>query len=100
MTHCAGKKRLKGFITLRRAMRERALGGNTTLPIFLAKQYLGMADQTTLKLPGQAPRDEQGIDLSKLSDAELDQLERIIESAQRDTPPHDRHIAKSEDLTV
>ena len=53
-----GQKRLRGFISLRRRIWQSALGGNTALLIFLAKQYLGMADQVMVNLPGQPPRNE------------------------------------------
>lgn len=77
-----GEKRLRGFISLRRKMWQAALNGNVTLLIFLAKQYLGMADQTVVRLPGQpAHGDESKPDHSRLSDPELEQLKRLIESA-------------------
>jgi hypothetical protein len=75
------QKRQRGTISLRRQIWQSALGGNTTLLIFLAKKYLGMADQLVVKTPGQPIPDDQQIDLTRLSDEELDQLERIIESA-------------------
>ena len=72
----------QGLISLRRAMWERALGGNPALLIFLSKQYLGFADRTNVGLPGQPKPSENEIDLSRLTDEQLDQLERLIESAQ------------------
>jgi hypothetical protein len=79
------QKRQTGFISLRRQIWQSALNGNPALLIFLAKQYLGMADQVMVNLPGQPPRNEEQIDLTRLTDAELDELERLIESAQN--PP-------------
>ena len=75
------QKRLKGFISLRRQIWQFALRGNKTLLIFLAKQYLGMADQVIVNLPGPPPRNEEQIDLTRLTDAEVDELERLLESA-------------------
>jgi hypothetical protein len=68
-----GEKRLRGFVSLRRRIWTAALNGNTALLIFLSKQYLGMADQTVVRLPGQPARgDEPKRDLSRLTDEELD----------------------------
>lgn len=39
------KKRGKGLVSLRRKQFDAALNGNTTLMIFLGKQYLGQKDQ-------------------------------------------------------
>lgn len=68
-----GEKRQRGFISLRRRIWQSALNGNVTLLIFLAKQYLGMADQTVVRLPGQPVHgDEAKPDLSRLTDEELE----------------------------
>ena len=39
------QKAANGRISLRRAMLQNALSGNTTMQIWLSKQYLGMADK-------------------------------------------------------
>ena len=75
-----GEKRLRRFVSLRRRIWQSALNGNVTLLIFLAKQYLGMADQVVVKLPGQPPHRDKP-DLSRLTDEQLDQLEWLVESA-------------------
>jgi len=73
-------KRQKGAISLRRTIGQTALGGNPGLLIFLAKQYLGMGDQLVIKTPGVI-QDENKPDLTRLNDEQLDQLERLVESA-------------------
>jgi hypothetical protein len=74
------QKRQRGTISLRRTLWQTALNGSVPLLIFLAKQYLGMANQVLVRLPGQPTPDDQP-DLSRLSDEELEQLQRLIESA-------------------
>jgi len=76
------EKRQRGFISLRRQLWRSAIRGNAALLIFLAKQYLGTADQVAVTTPKEGDREDQPIDLSRRSDAELDQLESIIKSAQ------------------
>jgi hypothetical protein len=39
------KKRRKGFVSLRRAQFKNALSGNSTMQIWLGKQYLGQKDK-------------------------------------------------------
>jgi len=74
------EERQRGFISLRRQLWQGAMAGNVALLIFLAKQYLGMADQTVVRLPRQPAHGYQP-DLSRLTDEQLDQLEVLIESA-------------------
>ena len=76
-----GEKRLRGFVSLRRRIWQSALNGNVTLLIFLAKQYLGMADQVQVRLPGQ-PLNGNQRDLSRLTDEELDLQEYLSAVAQ------------------
>jgi len=75
-----GEKRLRRFVSLRRRIWQSALNGNTALLIFLAKQYLGMADQMVVRLPGQPPPGDQP-DFSRFSNADLETLKRLVESA-------------------
>jgi hypothetical protein len=51
---------------LRRAQLKGALKGNTTMQIWLGKQMLGQADESTLRIKRE--------DLEKLSDEELERL--------------------------
>jgi len=89
------QKRLKGFISLRRQMWEKALGGSTALQIFLAKQYLGMADQMVVNGIGSpVPAEPEG-DLSRLSDEQLDQLEQLINVAHGEAPSPKPKAAKA-----
>ena len=59
---------------MRRRIWLAALNGNPTLLIFLAEQYLGIADQALVKIPATPNQDKQGPDLSRLRDEELEQL--------------------------
>jgi hypothetical protein len=63
-------KRRRGHISLRRRIWTAALNGNTSLLIFLAKQYLGMAERLDVRLPGGQPLNDQR-DISRLSDEQL-----------------------------
>jgi len=81
------QKRQKGFISLRRTMWQGALGGNPGLQIFLAKQYLGMANQMIVNPPGGPPiAGTPEFDLARLSDDQLEQLERVVETATGQAP--------------
>ena len=68
------QKRRRGHISLRRRIWTAALNGNVALLIFLAKQYLGMADQVRVTLPGQPAFNDQR-DISRLSDEQLIQYQ-------------------------
>lgn len=61
-----------GRLSLRRMMWKNATNGNTTMQIWLSKQYLNMQDKQVV---------EQSIDFSKVNLSSLsdDQLDRLIE---------------------
>ena len=48
-----GKKRGKGKESIRRCQWKAAMAGNTTMLIFLGKQYLGQSDKQGVDLSGQ-----------------------------------------------
>ena len=69
------QKRKRGHISIRRRIWTAALNGSVPLLIFLAKQYLGMADQVEVRWPGQRALNEP--DLSRLTDGQL-AVQRIL----------------------
>jgi len=83
------EKRQGGFLSLRRRMWELAIKGNVTLLIFMSKHFLAMGQ------PVPAPKSLTAIQaelqkqqLGRLSDEQLDEIERIIEGgAARELPP-------------
>jgi hypothetical protein len=60
-----------GRLSLRRMMWKNATNGNTTMQIWLSKQYLNMHDKQVL----QQTIDFSKVNLSSLSDDQLDKLE-------------------------
>lgn len=62
-----------GKLSLRRMMWKNAQSGNTTMQIWLSKQYLEMSDKQTVETSHHA-----AIDLSTLTDEQLDrQIDRM-----------------------
>lgn len=59
------QKRAEGCDILRKSMYDQAIGGNVTMAIFLAKNYLQMTDKTELKAD---------VNIGALTEAELDAL--------------------------
>lgn len=74
--------------SLRRAQLDAALHGtkkgehyNPTMLIWLGKQHLDQKEKAELSGPGGGPIQHEFIDLTRLSDGELSEVERLIESA-------------------
>lgn len=59
------QKRAEGCDILRKSMYDQAIGGNVTMAIFLAKNYLQMTDKTELRAD---------VNIGALTEAELDAL--------------------------
>lgn len=95
-----GDKRQRGFISLRRQCWQVALKGNPAMLIWLSKQYLGMAEPLNVSGPGGGPLQHEYVDPAQFTDAELDDLERIIEGARRGGGraggPHSDHRRSAE----
>ncbi|AXC09689.1 hypothetical protein ACPOL_0306 [Acidisarcina polymorpha] len=74
--------------SLRRRQVELALAGNVTMLIWLGKQYLGQKDKQEV-MTGEDGNNEGPIriasrlDLSRVGDADLETLERILADAHR-----------------
>lgn len=66
---------------LRRRQWQSAMGGSPAMLIWLGKQMLGQADKQELSGSGGRPIQHEFIDLTRLSDGELSEVERLIESA-------------------
>lgn len=79
------QKRIQGFISLHRQIWQSALGGQPALLIFLAKQYLGMSDKVEVVTPQQPGTCPETMDLSRLTDEQLEQLEHLVNSASPDS---------------
>lgn len=60
-----------------------AMTGNTTLQIWLGKQWLDQTDRSEVKATVQATVQHEFPDLKHLSDEELQQVRTIIDSAER-----------------
>lgn len=80
--------RAKGRISVRRALFRLAAAGNIAAAIFLAKNVLGYRDVTRNEQTGAdggpiAIASE--VDVSQLSDEELEQLESYLKKAQRES---------------
>lgn len=74
------EKRCKGFISLRRAQFQKAIDEkNTTMQIFLGKNWLGQSDKVELAGNNDNPVKIETINLKKLSDEELQTLKIIAE---------------------
>lgn len=67
------QSRNSGKLSLRRMMWKNAQGGNTTMQIWLSKQYLDMCDKQTIDTHSKVE-----LDLSTLTDEQLDrQFDRL-----------------------
>ena len=92
--------RAQGKTTLRRKMWDTANGGNVTMQIFLSKQWIGYRDAPESKKPDPAAGtgSAAGIDWSKLSNDERDQMRRIVTRARcpkcQPTQPCAEHAPK------
>jgi hypothetical protein len=75
------QKRRKGFISLRHKQWQLAAQGNPTMLVWLGKQWLGQSDRHELTGADGGPIQYERVDLRKLSDAELAQLEELVEKA-------------------
>jgi hypothetical protein len=75
------QKRRKGFASLRRKQWQLAMQGNATMLIWLGKQLLGQNDRHELTGADGGPIQHEQVDLRRLSDAELAQLEELVEKA-------------------
>ena len=71
------QKRGKGKIALRRAQMQAALGGNTSLLIFLGKQYLGQSERVSAS---------PDIDDAQTEDALSKSLREFAEGLESDKP--------------
>ena len=62
---------------------EMAMNGNLGACIWLSKQWLGQSDRHEVSGPDQGPMQHEVkvMDLSKLTDEELAQIQRLVESA-------------------
>jgi hypothetical protein len=70
------EKAEKGKIAIRRAQMQQALKGDRVLLIWLGKQLLGQRDQLDHQITGSVGGPVR-VDLSKLTDEELEELDRI-----------------------
>jgi hypothetical protein len=75
------QKRKIGKVSLRRHQFQAASNLNSTMLIWLGKQFLGQRDQLDLDLSGGVEVHTDNINLKKLSQKELDELERITRKA-------------------
>ena len=75
------QKRRLGFISLRRKQYQLAIKGNVTMLVWLGKNLLGQADRQELTGRSGGPIQYERTDLTRLSDAELAQLEELVEKA-------------------
>jgi DNA-binding MarR family transcriptional regulator len=75
------QKRRKGFISLRHKQWQLAAQGNPTMLVWLGKQWLGQSDRHELTGADGGPIQYERVDLRRLSDAELAQLEELVEKA-------------------
>ena len=75
--------RLKTYMSLRRKTFEMVMNGNLGACIWLSKQWLGQSDRHEVSGPDQGPiqHEVKVMDLSKLTDEELAQIQRLVESA-------------------
>jgi len=75
------QKRRLGFVSLRRKQYQLALAGDRTMLIWLGKNLLGQADRQELTGRSGGPIQYERTDLTRLTDAELAQLEELVEKA-------------------
>lgn len=73
----------KGFVSLRRTQFKLA-EKNAAMAIFLGKNYLGQSDKQEHEHSGRGGGPIQHVDLSRVSDADLDRLEKILGGADTD----------------
>ena len=71
------EKRNRGKIALRRAQWQAATSGNTSMMIFLGKQYLEQSDKVEQKLSGQ-------VDQKQITETPAEQLQRIKDMLKDD----------------
>jgi hypothetical protein len=76
------KGRENGKTSLRRVQYTKAMEGNIGMLIWLGKQYLGQAEKREYSSDIRGEY-KHTYDLSKLSDAELDALERAMRKAEQ-----------------
>lgn len=67
--------------SLRRMQWESAKNGSTGMLIWLGKQMLGQRDKQEISGPDGGPIQHEHFDLSKLSNEQLAELERLVETA-------------------
>lgn len=72
-----------GLMSLRRLQFDKAKSGNTTMLIWLGKQYLGQADKKEIESPLGTLTPTKTIDLSGLSDNELREFRRLSALVRR-----------------
>jgi hypothetical protein len=75
-------KQYNGKTSLRRVQYTKAMEGNIGMLIWLGKQYLGQAEKREYSSDIRGEY-KHTYDLSKLSDAELDALERAMRKAEQ-----------------
>jgi hypothetical protein len=87
--------RIQRDASLRAKQFEVAMSGNPTMLIWLGKQLLGQKDRVSQEVTGLGggPLQYERADLKQLSDAELDDLAKLVdkayEDAQGSTPKND-----------
>ena len=67
--------------SIRQKQYEMAMGGNATLLVFLGKVLLGQVERQEISGPNGGPIEYSRADLARLTDDELAELERLVESA-------------------
>ena len=72
--------------SLRKKQFDLAMNGNATMLVWLGKNLLGQTDRHELTGPAGGPIQVENVDLTKLSDEELKQLENLIEKAHNEAP--------------
>lgn len=70
---CQAQGKAKRNVSLRRAQVKSALAGNTRMMTWLGMQFLNQTNITKAEITNTTPP----VDLSKLTDAELDEYERL-----------------------
>lgn len=74
-----------GRMSLRRVQWQAAMAGDRTMLVWLGKNVLGQLDRQDHRIDARVTTDDDGLDLSKLSNEELDALERLTAKAAK--PP-------------
>ncbi|MBN9658642.1 MAG: hypothetical protein J0H49_10725 [Acidobacteria bacterium] len=72
-----------GRSRLRKMMFEQAMGGSTTMAIFLAKNWLGMSDKQSVELSGPEGEPIKTSSVGNLTDEQLRNLESIRIALER-----------------